>query len=91
MTSTPEPIACDVHDHVEVACLFGYDLRLQLKDGSVVAGRAITTITQPDKIEVLQLRQGDNLTSVPLHEVMHATVLTPNARFSQIDFVREKA
>jgi Rho-binding antiterminator len=90
MTSTSEPIACDVHDYVEVACLFGYDLRLQLQDGSIVAGKAITTITRPDKTEVLQLRQGDSLTSVPLHELVHANVLTPNARFSQIEFPQEK-
>jgi len=89
MTSSPKPIACDIHDHVEVACLYGYVLRLQLKDGSIVTGKAITTITLPDKTEVLQLRQGESLTQVPLHEPVHADVLTPNARFSQIKFSGE--
>jgi Rho-binding antiterminator len=86
MTIATKPIACDVHDYVEVACLFGYDLRLQLRDGSIVMGKAMTTITRPDKTEVLQLRQGDSLANIPLHEAVHADVLTPNARFDQIEF-----
>ncbi len=77
------PIDCALHDHVEIACLFRYDLEVELRDGRRVRGRARTTRTGADKLEVLVLDGGQD---IRLDRIARLRVLTPNARFDVVDF-----
>ena len=81
-----QPISCDLHDHLEIACLYGYDLRLKLLDGSVAEGRAVTTETAPGRVEHLVLLTGSIRTAVPMHEMDSVTALTANEFFSTLRF-----
>lgn len=82
----PEPIACELYDYIEIACMRHYDLRLTLKDGSEQAGQAITTRTGPDKIEYLVIQADGNSVDVPMHTLARLTVLNENAMFQDVDF-----
>ena len=82
--TTPTPIACDLHDHIEVACLYRYELEVHLQDGTTVTGKALTTRTLADKTEQLLLGTVADPTSVPLHDIRRIDVTTPGARFSSL-------
>ncbi len=84
--SAQPPIACDLHDHLEVACLYRYDLEVMLRDGSVTEGTAVTTRTAPDKVEYLVVEQGGERREVPMHEIARIDVSTPGARFDTLRF-----
>ncbi|MEM1437809.1 MAG: Rho-binding antiterminator [Pseudomonadota bacterium] len=82
--TTPTPIACDLHDHIEVACLYRYELEVHLADGTVVTGRALTTQTRRDKTEHLILGTNEDSRPVPLHDIRRIDVTTPGARFTSL-------
>ena len=82
--TTPTPIACEVHDHIEVACLYRYELEVRLRDGTTVAGRALTTRTLRDKTEQLLLGTMADATAVPLLDIVRIDVTTPGAKFSSL-------
>ena len=42
-------IDCELHDFVEVACMYRYQLRLILKDGQVIEGKAVDIASTSDK------------------------------------------
>lgn len=81
-----QPISCDLHDYLEIACLYGYDLRLQFLNGSVVEGQAVTTETAPGRVEHLVLLTGSARAAVPMHEIDSVTALTANGFFSILRF-----
>ena len=80
-------VSCDLHDYLEIACLYGYQVRLTLNDLQVVDGKAIDTLTTPDKREYLILDSGQKQ-QLELNQLKKMQVLTPNARFSEVDFQR---
>jgi Rho-binding antiterminator len=79
-------ISCQTHDYIEIACLFGFQIRLQLTDGTIRQGKAITTETTPDKREWLILEQQSGETLIDLIQIKSMQSLTPNCHFDQINF-----
>jgi Rho-binding antiterminator len=79
-------ISCQTHDYIEIACLYGFQIRLQLNDGSTRQGKAITTETGSDKREWLILEQAAGRTRIDLQHIKSMLSLTPNMHFEQIDF-----
>ncbi|OAI07943.1 Rho-binding antiterminator [Methylomonas methanica] len=77
-------IACDLHDYIEIACLYGYQVRLTLKDKKIVEGRALNIVTE-EKREILLLDQNPN-GKIALDQLAKLQVLTPNARFTEVIF-----
>lgn len=77
-----KPIACDLHDYLEIACLYGYRVKLTLKDGRVVEGKAVDTVTAADKHEYLAL----DSEQVETRCLAKLKVLTPGAKFSELTF-----
>ena len=78
------PIDCDLHDHVEVACLFRYKLRLSTCDDQIICGTAVGTETDRDKQEWLLL-DGD-VKRIRLDHIRTMEPMTPGARFQKVDF-----
>ena len=78
-------ISCELHDFVEVACMYGYQLRLILKNDQVVEGKAIDIVQSDDKREFLVVDSGSKQ-HIDLMELSKMQVLTPHAKFSEIDF-----
>jgi Rho-binding antiterminator len=83
---TYRPIDCTLHDHLEIACLFHYQVQLKLKNGATVTGEAQTTTTWPNRSETLAVLTKAGTEHVPLEQLSHMLILTENARFLQVDF-----
>jgi Rho-binding antiterminator len=79
-------ISCQTHDTIEIACLYGFQLLLQLNDGTIQQGKAITTQTSSDKREWLILEQQAGNLRVELIHIRSMQSLTPNNHFDQITF-----
>ena len=79
-------IACEIHDYVEIACLFGYQVSLKFAQAPTVRGRALTTETTPDKKEWLLLDMNGAIEKIELSEITSMTAVTPNSHFTTIDF-----
>lgn len=81
-TAEPKPIASRLHDYLEIACLYGYRVKLTLKDGRVVEGKAVDTVTIADKREVLLL-DTDGMEALTLAKL---EMPTPGATFTDQAF-----
>lgn len=79
-------IACDLFDYIEVACLYGYEVKLKLKDDQVLTGKAINVTTSGDKREFLIIDNGQKQ-QVDLTQLAYMHVLTPGAKFHDVSFV----
>ena len=42
-------INCELHDFLEIACLYGYRVKLTLKDQQIIEGKALDIITSSEK------------------------------------------
>ena len=40
-----QPMSCDLYDYLEIACMRGYRLDIELKDGARLVAKALTTRT----------------------------------------------
>ena len=69
------PISCDLHDHLEIACMHGRRVCVELTDGTSVEGRAITTISTPQKEEFLQVHTAGGRRDLRLDTLQAITTL----------------
>lgn len=83
-----QPIDCAIHDYIEIACLKGYRLRLELVDGTQLIGVAESTETRPDKTEWLILVNEALRHTIRLDEIKAFTPLDDGAGFSRIELRR---
>ena len=80
-----ENISCELHDFIEVACMYGYQVQLALKDDQVIEGKVVDITTSKDKREYLIINNGQEQ-QVELTQLTKLTVLTPNAQFKEVIF-----
>ena len=78
-------ISCELHDFVEVACMYKYQLKLTLKNGEVIEGKAID-ILSVNQLERLVVDDSGEKKQVDLMVLAKMQVLTPNAKFSEVVF-----
>ncbi len=83
--SKPTSISCELHDYVEVACMYGYQLKLILKNDQILEGKAIDITSTTAKGECLIIEH-DTQQSVALTQLAKLLVMTPNARFKEVIF-----
>ena len=83
---SPDAISCEQHDYIEVACLYGYQLKLILKDKQTIEGKAIDIINSVDKGECLVIDDDINKQHVVLTQLAILEVTTPNAKFREVIF-----
>jgi len=79
------PISCELHDYIEIACMHGYRLRLEFKDGQSLEGRAVDVITTAEKREFLVIDTGQKQ-QVELNQLRKMIALTPTASFKEVTF-----
>lgn len=80
-----ENISCELHDFIEIACMYGYQIQLALKDDQVIEGKAVDITTSKDKREYLIIKN-EQEQQVELTQLTKLTVLTPNAQFKEVIF-----
>jgi Rho-binding antiterminator len=79
------PMPCELHDYLEIACMYGYRVKLTLKDRKTIEGLAINIITTAEKREFL-LIENEGIHKIDLNQLSKMKVLTPNAKFSDVTF-----
>lgn len=80
-----QPLNCDLHDYLEIACMHRYGLQIELLDGPSFAARALTTRTAPSKEEFLVLQNDNDQFEVRLDQLLAITPLDPDASFGRIE------
>ena len=83
--NTYQPLSCDMHDYLEIACMYGYHLQVERIDGCSYAARALTTRTAASKEEFLVLCGNSGQFEVRLDRLLAITPLDANARFGRIE------
>lgn len=83
---TQQLIECELHDYIEVACMYGYQVRLILKDQQVLEGKAKDIVTTAEKREYLLIDSDEGSQQVELVQLEKLQVLTPNAKFKEVVF-----
>jgi len=78
-------IACDLHDYIEIACMYHYQVKLTLKDQTSIEGKAIDILIGSDKREYLVIDTGQKQ-QIELNQLKKLQVLTPKAQFSEVSF-----
>ncbi|SFE78395.1 Rho-binding antiterminator [Nitrosomonas sp. Nm166] len=82
---TQDAISCELHDFVEVACMYGYQLKLILKNNQIIEGKAIDIVNSPAKQECLVIDSASRQ-HIELTQLAKMQVLTPNAKFNEVVF-----
>ena len=77
-------ISCASHNYIEIACLYGYQIKLFLKNKQTIKGKAVA-ISTSKKREYLLLDNGQEQ-KIELIEINELQVLTPKAKFQKISF-----
>lgn len=75
-------VSCELHDYLEIACIYGYQVRLTLKDRQTLEGKAIDTMTSAEKREYLIVDDS----RIELNRIEKLQVLTPHAKFEEVVF-----
>lgn len=78
-----QPIACELHDYVEIACLYGYRLLIELVDGRSFEAKAVTTRNTSDE-EYLILAESEGPEEVRLDRLVAITALDEGAKFGRV-------
>ncbi|QVW25701.1 transcriptional antiterminator [Pseudomonas hormoni] len=79
-----QPLDCDLHDYLEIACLRGYRLLVELVDGESLTARALTTRTSSEKEEFLCVEMADGQQEIRLDQLLAVTPLDDNAQFGRV-------
>lgn len=79
-----QPLACDLYDYLEIACMHCYQLDIELVDGSRLQGQALTTETTASKEEFLLLRTTDGEQRLRMDRLLAITPLDAGASFGRI-------
>jgi Rho-binding antiterminator len=79
-----QPMNCDLHDYLEIACMHSYRLDIELKDGAVFQAKALTTRTSSDKEEFLVVETADGQQEIRLDQLLAITPLDAHAQFRRV-------
>jgi Rho-binding antiterminator len=78
-------ISCELHDYFEIACMYGYRLKLTLKDNKTIEGVALDLTATAEKREFLII-DNKEVPKIELKQLSKMEVLTPGAKFSEVIF-----
>ena len=81
-------LSCNLHDYLEIACMYGYRVELKLNSGLVVCGKPITTGINKQRVEYLLFEMDPSLKKgkLLLNDLSSMLVTTKNAKFKNINF-----
>ncbi|VUD64483.1 hypothetical protein TDB9533_03327 [Thalassocella blandensis] len=81
-------ISCDLHDYIEIACMYKIPVSLTLKDGRVLSGKPITTTFNRAKEECILFFHfsSEEEEHIPLYLLEIMASITPNVHFNTVVF-----
>lgn len=80
------PISCQLHDYIEIACLYKLEVSIALNNGIISQGSAMTTETTPERQELLILKTASGPQKINLSDIKSMTAMAENPHFNRIDF-----
>ena len=81
-----QPISCDIHDYVEIACLYRFEVELILANGETVRGHAQTTRSVKGLHEYLIIDSGRKTIEVDLASITSMRACDNNPHFDLVRF-----
>lgn len=87
-------ISCSDYDYIEIACMHGYDVELQLINGDTLRGKALDTLSchlhgHALKQECIILRTQEAEIRVVLNDIKSMVVLSEKPSFKHVDFTHK--
>ncbi len=79
-------ISCNLHDYIEIVCLYRYPVSLQLKSGEVVAGTAVDTDWNIDREECIKIEKDSREKLVVLDAIASMQVTVDNPHIDKVSF-----
>lgn len=79
-------ISCINHDYVEIACMYGFEIRLVLKNDQIVQGKAIQTAYNENMEECVVLHMQHGNEKIVLDQLASMEAVTKNPHFDKINF-----
>ena len=79
-------LSCDLHDYIEIVCLYQYPLKLTLSSGAVLTGTARTTQYNDKRQECLLIQQQETEQQVLLDDIALLEVTIANPHLQQVRF-----
>jgi len=79
-----QPLNCDLYDYLEIACLRGYRLEIELIDGGRLQAKALTTRTASSKEEFFCVETDEGPQEIRMDRLLAITPLQGNAEFGRV-------
>ena len=82
-------IACQLYDYIEIACMYGLEVSVVLKDGNTVKGTTLTTVIDKRNdvaTECIQMSIDKTTQNIALNEIAQLHAITDNPHFSSVSF-----
>ncbi len=79
-----QPLACDLYDYLEIACLHRYRLDIELVDGARLQGQALNTETTASKEEFLLVRTAEGEQRLRMDQLLAITPQDAGASFGRV-------
>jgi Rho-binding antiterminator len=81
-------LKCDLHDYLEIACLYKFEVELILKEDTKILGIPITIKTN-EKTEYLDINSCGKLITVPVLSLKSMRACKENPHFCLVKFEQE--
>lgn len=79
-------ISCQLHDYIEIACMYRFKVRLTLHSGVSLEGVALGTTYNRERQECLLLDTGFGKQFVALDQLKSMQALAENPHFDIVNF-----
>jgi Rho-binding antiterminator len=81
-------LSCDLHDYLEIACVYKIEVEFMFKDGSNLIGTPVTTSVGKDKKEYLTFNVKDkgSFVSLALLDLKSMQAVELNSYFDKVTF-----
>lgn len=79
-------ISCANHDYVEIACMYRFVVKLVLRNGEIVQGKALQTAYNENREECIVLDTERGNKQIVLEQVASIEAVTQNPHFEKINF-----
>ena len=79
-------ISCNLHDYIEIVCLYRYPVSLTLKSGEIVTGTARDTAWKADREECIKIESEQRELLVILDTISSMRVTTENPHIDYVSF-----
>ena len=78
---------CDLHDYLEIACMYNYRVKLVFKTGATVEGKAMDVKLNDGRKECISILVADALMLIVVTDLVSMQARDENPHFSLVNFV----